>query len=123
MHWSVLSSAKKKKKEKKKRKKKVQCTLSQDSNAEENLGEVDSREAMAGIDNLGVMKCPLCTEHEVTSRNFIVGCPSHKSYHSGWQFSKMAAIVRLFTVHRVVLGPCWVSLNLGVQKGFCQGGE
>ena len=39
------------------------------------------------IDNLGVMKCTLCTEHEVTlkqlglltSRNFIVGCPSHKA--------------------------------------------
>ena len=28
---------------------------------------------------LGVMKCTLCTEHEVTSRNFIVGCPSHKA--------------------------------------------
>ena len=52
------------------------------------------------IDNLGVMKCTLsslCTEHEVTSRNFIVGCPSHKAesitFHEKSRAHKKAEIL------------------------------
>ena len=48
-------------------------------------------------DNLGVMKCTLCTEHEVTSRNFIVGCPSHKAesitFHEKSRAHKKAEIL------------------------------
>ena len=97
MHWSVLSSAKKKKR--RRRRKKVQCTLSYDkTQMERKTWErwTQGRPWLV-IDNLGVMKCTLCTEHEVTPRNFIVGCPSHKAesitFHEKSRAHKKAEIL------------------------------
>ena len=102
MHWSVLSSAKKKKKKKKKkrrrrRRKKYNAHYDKTQMQRNTWERWTQGRPWLVIDNLGVMKCTLFTEHEVTPRNFIVGCPSHKAesitFHEKSRAHKKAEIL------------------------------